>query len=65
MGKYQMSGDSWAEIFLEGWSHPPSRILKATQTCRRMEWPLNKRMHSKVTKLENKHRFAQEMPLVT
>ena len=47
---------------MAGWSHPPSQVLKDTEICGRMEGPLNKRMCWQVTKLENKHKFAQKMP---
>ena len=46
----------------EGWSYPPSRVLKGTYICRKIGWPLNKRMYEEVTKLESKHRSTQEMP---
>jgi hypothetical protein len=44
-------------------SHPPSRISKGTLICWRMTWPLNKRMLYEQTKLDNKHRTAQEKSL--
>ena len=47
----------------EGWSHPPSRVLKGTKICNITGRPLDKRMFLKMTKLESKHRYVQEKSL--